>query len=175
MARTNASISCRSNNHRCVADHVAVFGGVEGRRRAACDRPGRAASAKTSSQDVVVALLGDPYNNVAFWAEVGRVLAIGGRVIFTSPSYEWARQYRNAVKDIRSRAVFDVVDGRRISLPSMVMAPEEQVEIISQHGLQVLETAGTFGHEIRSPHSPKIWAAVAEGLPIVSGYLARKV
>ena len=129
---------------------------------------------RADSQDLVVALLGDSYNNPTFWAEVSRVLTPGGQVIFTSPSYQWATQYRDAARDLQCQAVFDVADGRRIGVPSVVLDPAQQFEMIRHEGFDVSQPSHVFGSEISLPHSRKIWLAVAEGLPIVSGYLARK-
>src|SRR5271169_4259006 len=50
----------------------------------------------TSSKfDLVFASLGDPYNCPSFWSEADRVLRPAGHVLFTSPSFDWARQFRN--------------------------------------------------------------------------------
>src|ERR1700728_1042873 len=46
--------------------------------------------------DVVASSLGDPYNLDSFWAEIHRVLKIGGKCFFTTPSYDWAQAFRSA-------------------------------------------------------------------------------
>ena len=43
---------------------------------------------------LVVASLGDAYNDPQFWSEVSRVLQPGGVVLFTTPSFEWAVSFR---------------------------------------------------------------------------------
>ena len=126
------------------------------------------------SQDLVVALLGDPYNNPAFWLEVQRVLVVGGRVIFTTPTYEWARAYRAHAGDAASVAIFELGNGRQLAMPSHILPRKEQDQLIGRNGLMVETVAEVSADEIQPPLSPKLAVASASGLPVVRGYLARK-
>ena len=127
-----------------------------------------------ASQDLVVALLGDPYNNSAFWLEVQRVLVVDGRVIFTTPTYEWARAYRAYAGDAASVAIFELGKGRQLAMPSHVLPREEQEQLIGRNGLMVEAVAEVYADQIPPPLSPKLTVASASGLPVVRGYLARK-
>jgi SAM-dependent methyltransferase len=99
--------------HPCVNSHV----------RDARDLP-----ADDGSVDILVASLGDPYNDHEFWAEVRRVLTDEGMAIFTTPSYEWAREFRSERE--RSVAQFELEDGTLVQLPSLIQPPDEQIKLI---------------------------------------------
>jgi SAM-dependent methyltransferase len=99
--------------HSCVTAHV-------------CDA--RDLPVVSGSVDVLVASLGDPYNDHSFWAEVGRVLAPDGIAIFTTPSYDWATAFRS--ENQQSVAQFQLEGGRLAQLPSLILSPDEQSELI---------------------------------------------
>jgi ubiquinone/menaquinone biosynthesis C-methylase UbiE len=117
--------------------------------------------------DVLVASLGDPYNTRSFWTESARVLRAGGYILFTTPSSEWALQFRGSSED----AEFLLRGGDRIAVPSFVMPEARQLEMIQACGLEVIDIRSFEDRQIlealRSP-------ALRPG-PIVSGYLVQRV
>lgn len=120
----------------------------------------------SGSFDVVVASLGDPYNTLRFWKEAARLLRPDGHVLFTSPSFEWATQFR----DRSNAAEFILSDGRMIAVPSLIVASDDQRRMIEASGLALLDVQAFMDTELRSsPRSPKLCPG-----PIVSGYLAQK-
>lgn len=120
----------------------------------------------SGSFDLVVASLGDSYNTLPFWREAARVLRPGGHVLFTSPSFEWALQFRNG----HSTAEFVMSDGRLKTVPSYVESDDAQRRMIEACGLTLVEIRTVKDTEIRNtPRSPKLRPG-----PIVSGYLVRK-
>ena len=122
----------------------------------------------SSSFDLVFASLGDPYNTLPFWREAARVLRPAGHLLFTSPSFEWALQFRNGC----NTAEFVVSNGRAIAVPSYVESDDAQQRMIEACGLTLVEIRAVKDTELRStrtPRSPKLRPG-----PIVSGYLARK-
>ncbi len=120
----------------------------------------------SSSFDLVFASLGDSYNTIPFWSEAARVLRPAGHVLFTSPSFEWALQFRNGC----NTAEFVLSNGRMIAVPSYVKSNDAQQRMIEACGLALVEIRAVNDTELRStPRSPKIRPG-----PIVSGYLAQK-
>jgi SAM-dependent methyltransferase len=119
-----------------------------------------------NSFDVIVSSLGDPYNSAEFWRETARVLSPGGHVAFTTPSFEWAQQYRNGI----DFAEFVMNDGEVVTVPSRIEEQREQERLIECAGLSVVSKRHIFEYEIqKTRRSPKLRAG-----PIVSGYVARK-
>jgi ubiquinone/menaquinone biosynthesis C-methylase UbiE len=47
--------------------------------------------------DLLVASLGDPYNSEAFWRASRRVVRTDGRIIFSTPSFEWSTAFRRSM------------------------------------------------------------------------------
>jgi SAM-dependent methyltransferase len=121
----------------------------------------------SSSFDLVVASLGDSYNALPFWIEAARILRPSGHVLFTTPAFEWALQFRNG----SNTAEFVMSDGSLIAVPSYVKPAEEQQRLIETSGLRLIEVRAVKDRAIhRTPRSPKLRPG-----PIVSGYLAQKV
>src|SRR5579871_2229126 len=83
-----------------------------------------------NSFDYLVSSLGDPYNTPLFWKEAARVLRIGAYSFFTTPSFEWAQQFR----DGDSHAEF-LVSGGHILVPSYIKSLESQRILIEESGL----------------------------------------
>jgi SAM-dependent methyltransferase len=120
----------------------------------------------SGSFDIIVASLGDPYNTVPFWTEAERLLRPNGQIIFTSPSFAWARRFRDA----SNVAEFVLSDGRTINVPSFIESEDKQRQMIDLSGLALMDVRAFEDTEIRStPRSPKLRRGA-----IVSGYLARK-
>jgi SAM-dependent methyltransferase len=120
----------------------------------------------SESFNIIVASLGDPYNTPEFWVEAARLLRPNGHVIFTTPSFDWADQFR----DRAASAEFVLRDGRTISVPSFIESEERQREIIGLSGLVLIDVRSFQDTEIRStPRSPKLRRG-----SIISAYLAAK-
>lgn len=71
---------------------------------------------------MLVSSLGDPYNTPEFWREAYRVLKPGGRLLFTTPSFEWSRRFRH--ESTLYNADF-IVGGRKVlAMPSLERFPQ---------------------------------------------------
>jgi SAM-dependent methyltransferase len=125
--------------------------------------------AENGSAAFVLASLGDPYNTDGWWLEVARVLAPEGVCLFTTPTHEWAGGFRNGgAPDV---AEFELADGRKVLVPSVVRPPEEQVRQIERAGLRVEAVEHvTRGELRRSPLSPKLTVLKGDEAPVVRGY-----
>ncbi|MFL5266595.1 MAG: class I SAM-dependent methyltransferase [Stellaceae bacterium] len=109
---------------------------------------------------LIVASLGDPYNTIAFWGEVARCLAPAGTCIFTTPSYEWTKDFRQLSPKERDRfAYFELRDGRSLYLPSWVYSVEDQIKLIESTGLCVDYSETIPGASLSAPISPKLRTA----------------
>jgi hypothetical protein len=123
--------------------------------------------------DIVVASLGDPYNDSAFWEACFATLNFGGECYFTTPSYEWASQFReNAPTERKDHAMFMRKDGSIHYVPSLIYSQQSQVELINSTGLvfRDYECLGS-GSLIEVP--PKI-STIKETEPVVCLYAALK-
>lgn len=129
--------------------------------------------------DLGVASLGDPYNEAAFWAEISRVLAPGGSLLFTTPSYEWASLYRrvNGADSVPSTAEFTLLNGSFVRAPSMILAADSQISLIDDtKNLKVSDTkAYTFSQLPQRNISPKLLVTMDADLPVVTGYRVQKL
>jgi SAM-dependent methyltransferase len=120
----------------------------------------------SNSFDIVVSSLGDPYNTIQFWNEAKRVLKKGGHVLFTTPSFEWAQQFRNGEK----RAEFEMSSGEVLAVPSYVLSEEDQCVLIRNSGLTPVRISQVDENQLKNtPRSPKLQPG-----PIVSLYVAQK-
>jgi ubiquinone/menaquinone biosynthesis C-methylase UbiE len=120
---------------------------------------------------IVVASLGDPFNTPAFWHEGRRVLRHGGRVIYTTPSFEWAESFRSRNQEPPDAAEFILADGSRIHVQSLVLTESDQVVLINESGLRVVGIYHVLLAALGSePVSSKLNLPAAT--PFVSGYLA---
>ena len=121
----------------------------------------------------LVASLGDPYNESGFWREAYRVLCPNGRVLFTTPSHEWARAFRKP--DDEKVAVFDLADGRQVRAPSLILEVDDQLDLMRSHGFRTLAVQEIALADIDGGRiSQKLTLPGLESVPIVRGYLARK-
>jgi SAM-dependent methyltransferase len=128
---------------------------------------------ESSSVSFLLASLGDPYNDDAFWKEASRVLEYDGIGLFTTPSWDWVRHFR-ANDDHRS-AIFQLSDGRSVRLPSIVLSCEEQVSLIEDCKLVVEETYDfTISQLSRSRPRSKIMPERGPNASVVTGYVVRK-
>lgn len=120
-----------------------------------------------ASASVIVASLADPYNTPGSWKEITRLLEPGGRVIFTTPSWEWAQLQRGGTPAAR----FTLRDGREVTAPSHVPTESGQREMIEREGLEVRERAWVRCEELETPLPPKL-AGLPPSTPLVTAYLA---
>lgn len=123
--------------------------------------------------ELLVSSLGDPYNDQTFWSETARVLKRGGHCLFTTPAYDWATMFRSHgnVGDF-TVAEFESRSGRSVRVPSLILHPHKQIEIIGQSGLCVIECVSVpIEHLKRLGLSPKLCAA-RRGLSgaVIDGY-----
>jgi SAM-dependent methyltransferase len=125
-------------------------------------------SIQSGSIDTIVASLGDPYNTRAFWCQCARVLRPGGRVFFTTPAFAWANSFRHETGSPMMAAEFDLAEGGTVFVPSVVLTPSAQAELIESAGLKVEQAIHIDASEIRhTKPSPKLrWC------DMVSGYRA---
>lgn len=123
-----------------------------------------------ASLDFVVASLGDPYNDEAYWSELARVVQLGGQVIFTTPSFGWATKYRRAEGSSPDAARFVLRTGEVVDLPSFILALETQVTMMRAAGFSLRAAMQVNAEEITGQLSAKL---PSEG-PIVWGYLVER-
>lgn len=103
---------------------------------------------------LLVASLADPYDDDAFWQEVRRVLAPGGRAIVTTPSWIWASRFRvNGAPPDRAR--FVLASGDVLDVPSLVRPPAHELELIQRHGLHEQRMLSVSRGEL-STSAPKL-------------------
>jgi ubiquinone/menaquinone biosynthesis C-methylase UbiE len=119
-----------------------------------------------SSFDLIVSSLGDPYNTITFWKELERVLRAGAHALFTTPSFGWARKFRNG----DTHAEFVTSIGHTLAVPSYIESKKSQRILIESSGLTFLRVQDIHENQLTSTlRSPKLRAG-----PIVSGYIAAK-
>ena len=137
----------------------------------------RALPLPPSSILTLVSSLGDPYNSGAFWKEAARVLQVNGRLIFTTPSEEWARTFRRReCSPAFDTADFVIATGETVSVPSSIYPKSEQQQCIESAGLTVEEIADIPIDAIpEHERSPKLCIERGSDASIVTGYLARKL
>ena len=131
----------------------------------------------TESFDVVASCLGDPYNSISFWVEVRRILKPNGICLFTTPSWEWAKTFREIAdpKSIHS-SVFELADGSEVSLPSHIYPEEEQIRLVESADFAVSEVShGTISDLAGSKLSPKLVLSRGTDANVVTGYVAKKL
>lgn len=134
---------------------------------------------ESSSVDLVVALLGDPYNSSAVWTEVCRALKNDGGVFFTTPSWEWSTAFRNSAPGERTgSAFFFTGSGNALYLPSEILPVSSQIQLMGDSGLEVqwvdpftLGDLKSTGAKIPS----KLGDYLHDATPVVTGYWATKV
>lgn len=120
---------------------------------------------------LIIASLGDPYNTIEFWREVARCLSVNGWCIFTTPSHEWATNFRQSSPNEReANAHFELRDGRSLYLPSRVLAVGKQIELIEESGLYADHVEAISATELSVPISPKLRTALGVFPNPLTGY-----
>jgi SAM-dependent methyltransferase len=125
----------------------------------------RSTSLPSGNYDLVVASLCDPFNQMAFWREVQRILVAGGVCLATLPAYEWARVFRE--KDGSDSAEFLLTGGHRVAVPSFVPPLDRQLEMFSQAGLLILEVVTFATGDLTGQVSPKLNVPCIGGADVV--------
>jgi len=125
--------------------------------------------------DVAVASLGDPYNLDTFWSEVQRIVRPGGRVLYTTPSHEWAARFRLSESCELNAAQFALASGETVCVPSFIYPRDQQAELMGRHGLVVeaiidVSTAQLIDSQV----SPKLLVLANPRGSVVTGYLVTR-
>jgi ubiquinone/menaquinone biosynthesis C-methylase UbiE len=106
--------------------------------------------------ELVVVALGDPFNDQKAWYEIARVLRPEGLCLFSVPAFAWAEAFRANVGRM-DLAEFATANSEILALPSFIMPPERQREMIENAGLAVLrQRTITLGEIVLTPWSPKL-------------------
>jgi SAM-dependent methyltransferase len=124
----------------------------------------------SGSFDIIVASLGDPYNQPLFWRECARLLRRGGSCLFTTPTHDWASRFR--IGSDLDAAEFLLSDGRSVLVPSFTPPDRDQITMIQQAGLRVGEVRAYSRDDLSEPISPKL--DLGRAIPLVRGYTAKK-
>ncbi len=123
---------------------------------------------------LITGALGDPYNCPSFWQSTAQLLQRRGICLFTIPAREWAERFREAAA--LTLAEFALADGNVVLVRSNIPPLDEQIRLVTDAGLQVIETQGLTAAQLSGPHSAKLLLSVeTSGLPIVHGLVAQKI
>ena len=128
----------------------------------------------STSCDLIVSSLGDPYNSDKFWDEVYRVLKPGGICLYTTPSYDWSSDFR--INDSASHfAEFQTKTHELVYVPSYIYETQMQVEILKNHNFSVLDLQEISLKQLKSNSiSSKLITGKGDELSIVTGYALKK-
>ena len=175
-----ADIGCgRSLLSEFVSDHLVL---VDGSPRMLAQNLGVAekrlanlekSSFAQSEFDWIFAILADPFNSKAAWANISSALKRGGRCVFIVPSYQWVSKFRSSVEDERTGfARFLRENDAPIFLPSMVYPPQQQAALIESVGMRVTSFQQVFARELQQISSPKISGVLASDDALLDVYCA---
>ena len=123
------------------------------------------------SAGLVVAALGDPYNEPAFWREVARILRPNGACLFTAPSFEWASRFRPEGEG--EQAEFLRRDGAILLMKSNVPNRAGQAAMLAAAGLAMDDEQGLTTSALDLAPAPKL-LCVPPGTPVIYGFMARR-
>ena len=102
-----------------------------------------------------------------------RLLRPDGICLFTIPSYEWAKRFRDP-KAVE-RAEFLLRDGTIAVVPSFIPPVEEQLTMIRDANLVVCEIAELFREDLKHSVSPKLNVFdTDQRCPILRGFKIQK-
>lgn len=120
----------------------------------------------------VVVALGDAFNDQEFWHEVARVLRPGGLCLFTAPAFAWAQVFRSSVGARMEWAEFLTGDGKTLALPSIILPPNQQQEMIESTGLVVVrQRTITLREIVRTPWSSKLLPSRGTNAAVVDAFV----
>ena len=125
---------------------------------------------------LAISCLGDPYNCDSLWKELQRVLQPGGFVIYTTPAHGWMSAFRDAGDpEHLTKAEFELGNGARVFVPSIVLPVQDQVALAKRFGLSIVDVA-QMGTSVLKKTAPSKKLVVSRGpsAPIVTAYLFRK-
>jgi SAM-dependent methyltransferase len=129
-----------------------------------------------ASVNVLLSSLGDPYNDRAFWMEVGRVLKEDGIAIFTTPSYDWAHCYRD--REELPYATFQLKSGRSVRVASIILPPDDQTSLIEGCGDPKLVVEDRYYFRIGQLGKPrersKVMVERGPSASVVDCYIVRR-
>jgi len=120
------------------------------------------------SINIVISLMGDPYNNPLFWLEMSRVLSSQGQIIMTVPAYQWNRLHGDG-----QQAIFTTEKGKRVSVPSFVFEYQQQVMMVERVGFLLEEYCLFSKGELQGKVS-KAFVSTDDDQAIVEAYLFQK-
>lgn len=126
----------------------------------------RAIPLADNSADIVISALADPYNDEEFWSEVARLLKQGGDWILSTPSHDWATNFRSG-KHSRN-AEFATQSNGTVLVPSETYPPESLIESVANFGGRILEYHARLADDVEGILSRKI--DLGENLPIIDCY-----
>ena len=118
----------------------------------------------------VVSSLGDPYNTQNFWRESSRIVKPGGRLIFTTPSFEWSSRFR--LKNAHNSAEFVVAGNRSLVVPSFILPLAEQIQMMEAAGFLCIHFESLGDDRLHSAKilSPKLAVFGEQPSSIVWGF-----
>jgi|GEM_PF-905832 len=85
----------------------------------------------------VAAFLADPYNHLAFFSQIWRILRDGGCLSFTLPNHNWAGAVRTALGQTLEETHFIHRDRGILRVPSLTRGIGHQCELLCTLGFQV--------------------------------------
>ena len=104
--------------------------------------------------DLIVSSLADPYNDSHLWGEISRVIKPGGSWILTTPSIDWAGQFRE--KEELKFAEFLRADGQIFSVPSFTYSVGQMINSVEAHGARIQEYCGMTTSSVAGNVSEKL-------------------
>lgn len=133
---------------------------------------------ENSSIDYVISMLGDPYNQREFWLESFRALRSGGKGIFTTPSWQWAANFRSSSADEHQHyAFFMKTTGESIYVPSYILKERDQIDLMLECGIFVERLEHYTSEKLNLDSnriSEKISGYVGSDESVVTAYHFRK-
>ena len=126
-----------------------------------------------SEFDWIFAVLADPFNSEAAWANISSALSEGGRCVFIVPSYQWVSKFRSSIEEEKEGfARFVRADSSSIFLPSTVYPPRQQIALIEAVDMKLTSFQQVFARELRRINSPKISEFLAPDDALLDIYCA---
>lgn len=117
-----------------------------------CDA--RQIPAQENEFDLIVSSLADPYNDSQLWDEISRVIKPGGSWVLTTPSIDWAGQFRE--KEELKFAEFLRADGQLFSVPSFTYPVDQMIKFVEAHGARIQEYCGMRTSSVAGNVSEKL-------------------